>query len=206
MSDLVPLDSIFDVAHGHGLDLNKMVKLGPEPDAIAFIGRSAAANGLAAFVGRVLGVEPYKAGLITVALGGSALASFVQPRPFYTAQNVDVLTPKTPMSLETKLFYCLCIEANRFRYSTYGREANRTLRSLPVPALSSVPPWLDGSGAKALSDLSGQLSDLMGKGETDEPLGRDDRLKIEAEPEDAMKALLSSPRQAARRSRGSSGR
>jgi len=33
-------------------------------------------------------------------------------------------------------------EANRFRYSTYGREANRTLRTLLVPKRKSVPSWV----------------------------------------------------------------
>jgi len=191
MSERVPLNEVFDVAHGNKLDLNKMVVRGPDPDAIAFIGRSGEANGLAAFVGEVLGIKPYEPGLITVALGGSALASFVQPRRFYTAQNVDVLIPKAPMSLEAKLFYCLCIEANRFRYSTYGREANRTLPTVLVPARDGVPPWIEGANARALSEL---CSDLTGLSASHGGSGMDDRVKIRAEPEEAMKALLKTPR------------
>lgn len=159
MSSLVPLDSVFDVERGNKLDLNKMIAVDRSADAITFVGRSGERNGFAAFVGAVLGVEPYPAGLITVALGGSALASFVQPRPFYTAQNVDVLIPKTPMSLEAKQYYCLCIEANRFRYSTYGREANRSLRSLLVP--KTAPTWIDGVGVRALARLCDDLTGLL---------------------------------------------
>jgi len=168
MTELVPLNEVFTVAHGSKMDLNKMIVRGPGSEAIAFIGRSGEGNGLTAFVGSVLGVEPYPAGLITVALGGSALASFVQPRRFYTAQNVDVLTPMTPMSLETKIFYCLCIEANRFRYSTFGREANRTLRTVPVPAVESLPGWIEGASEEALADLCSDLSGLIRGAEDNE--------------------------------------
>jgi hypothetical protein len=153
--ELTELNRIFRVEHGSKLDLNKMDLCAADAaDAVAFVGRSGARNGLAAFVRRLPAKEPYEPGLITVALGGSALSSFVQPREFYTAQNIDVLRPLSEMSLDTKLFYCLCIEANRFRYSTYGREANRTLKTLRVPALSSVPGWVEGSMRRAASALA----------------------------------------------------
>jgi hypothetical protein len=61
------------------------------------------------------------------------------------------------MSLDIKLYYCLCIEANRFRYSTFGREANRTLRTLLVPDLASVPAWVHGTAAAAVSALCRDL-------------------------------------------------
>ena len=115
-----------------------------------------------AFVEKVPGVEPLAAGLITVALGGAALSSFVQPHPFYTAQNIDVLKPRMKMSLDTKLYYCLCIEANRFRYSTYGREANRTLKNLMVPKIDGVPDWIQGAAADAVVELNGDLMAALG--------------------------------------------
>jgi len=161
-SELVELQRLFVVAHGNKLDLNKMEQVGPIDDAIVFIGRSGENNGIVAFVTRLDEEEPHEGGLITVALGGSALSSFVQPRSFYTAQNIDVLKARTPMSLEVKLYYCLCIEANRFRYSTYGREANRTLKSLLVPTLEMVPPWVNGARQRAIDELCGDLS-AMGK-------------------------------------------
>src|SRR4051794_40514345 len=113
--------SLFDISRGNKFDLNKMERCsGRAAGAVAFLNRSGERNGIASFVRKVVGVDPYDDGLITVALGGSALSSFVQPRPFYTGQNVDVLKPKRAMSLDEKLYYCVCIEANRFRYSTYG--------------------------------------------------------------------------------------
>jgi hypothetical protein len=158
--NLVELNRLFNIEHGNKLDLNKMEQCAPSDDSVVFVGRSGERNGLAAFVKKLDNVEPYEAGLITVALGGSALSSFVQPRPFYTAQNIDVLRPLTEMSLDVKLYYCLCIEANRFRYSTFGREANRTLKTLRVPALESVPPWVDGLKERAIGELCRDLTSL----------------------------------------------
>lgn len=158
-TELVPLSSIFSVEHGDKLDLNKMTRCAPSSQAIAFIGRSGERNGFVGFVQKLDTREPHESGLITVALGGSALSSFVQPRPFYTAQNIDVLRPLTMMSLDTKLYYCLCIEANRFRYSTYGREANRTLRALQVPALPHIPSWIKGATEAAVEEF---CHDLLG--------------------------------------------
>ncbi len=161
MYKLTELNQLFVVEHGNKLDLNKMRKVPPSGNAIAFVGRSAERNGLAAYVHQLDDLEPSEAGLITVALGGSALSSFVQTRPFYTAQNVDVLKPRTDMSLDIKLYYCLCIEANRFRYSTFGREANRTLKNLLVPTLDSLPSWVNGATKRAVSELRQDLSLLI---------------------------------------------
>lgn len=141
-NNLVELQLLFNIEHGNKFDLNKMQQCPPNDDAVAFVGRSGEENGIVAFVQRLAGCDPYDRGLITVALGGAALSSFVQPRPFYTGQNIDVLRPLVEMPFDVKLYYCLCIEANRFRYSTYGREANRTLKTLPVPKLKAVPAWL----------------------------------------------------------------
>ena len=156
----VPLDSLFEISHGNYFDFNKMVKAPMGEHSIAFIRRSGEKNGLRAFVEKVGDIEPYESGLITVALGGSALSSFVQPRPFYTAQNVDVLRPRFVMSLDVKLYYCLCIEANKFRYSTYGREANRTLHTIPIPALNHIPSWVNGVSKTAIGEFCDRLTRL----------------------------------------------
>ena len=66
------------------------------------------------------------------------MASFVQQEDFYTGQNVKVLVPPEDMSLAEKLFYCQCIEANRFRFSTFGREANYSFDSILVPSREDV--------------------------------------------------------------------
>ena len=158
---LVPLTEIFDVVHGNKFDLNKMEKCSAREDGIAFVGRSSERCGIVGFVEKYGDIEPYARALITVALGGSALSTFVQPWPFYTAQNIDVLSPRDEMPLDVKMFYCLCVEANRFRYSTYGREANRTLKKLLVPNRESIPQWVSGTVDGAVSELIRDLRTVI---------------------------------------------
>lgn len=160
--EVTELHNLFDIKHGSKLDLNKMTQCEIGDNPIAFIGRSNEDNAIVAFIEELTDQEPFESGLITVALGGSALASFVQPIRFYTAQNIDVLKPKTEMTLDEKLFYCLCIEANRFRYSTFGREANRTLKNLLVPKLEFIPSWVNGSTKNAIDELNRDLYKVIG--------------------------------------------
>lgn len=140
----VELSSLFNISYGNKLDLNKMrICLQDQTHAISFIGRTRKNNGVVAFVEEIANVKPYSAGSITVALGGSVLSSFVQWRSFYTAQNVAVLIPKDEMTINQKLYYCLAIKENAFRYSTCGREANRTLKALKVPEISEIPAFVN---------------------------------------------------------------
>lgn len=128
---LVPLSQLFDIEYGNQFDLNKMSQINGD---INFVSRTSENLGVVAKVVRFQEIEPYPAGLITVTLGGTyLLSSFVQQAKFYTAQNIKVLTPKSEMSLEEKIFYCLAISRNRFKYTSHGREANVTLDTLPVP-------------------------------------------------------------------------
>src|SRR6267142_2501932 len=151
---MTPLNELFDVFYGHKLDLNKMRLLPISSGGVRFVGRSSENLGVSATIAPLEGIEPYEAGLITVALGGTKLlSSFVQEAAFYTAQNVAILRPKAPMTFAEKLFICLCIRHNRFRYSAFGREANRTLKDLLVPKRSEFPNWGEGMGV-AINQLA----------------------------------------------------
>ena len=136
---LVELKELFDVKYGTKLDANKMEFV--ENGEINFISRDSKNNGCVGTVKKYKSVEPFKKELITVSLGGSfLLSSFVQPKIFYTAQNVCVLEPKKEMDINEKLFYCKCISMNRFKYSAFGREANKSLKYLKVP--KNIPKWI----------------------------------------------------------------
>jgi Type I restriction modification DNA specificity domain len=130
------LDEIFDVYYGNQFDLNKMTI--SESSDINFVSRSGNNLGVVSKVDRFNEVQPFQPGQITVALGGSILSSFVQISQFYTGQNIKILKPKTHMSFETLVYYALCIEKNKFRYSSHGREANVTLDSLLVPDMEDL--------------------------------------------------------------------
>lgn len=59
-----------------------------------------------------------------------------------------VLEPKKEMSFNEKLFYCMCIQKNAYRYS-YGRQANKTLRDIVIP--ENVPQWVKESKIQPIS-------------------------------------------------------
>jgi hypothetical protein len=138
--ELTELNKIFDVKLGNKFDANKMNFVAN--GEINFISRDSKNNGCVGTVMKYGETEPFNERVITVSLGGSfLLSSFVQPKKFYTAQNVAVLTPLKEMRLIEKLFYCKCISLNRFKYSAFGREANRTLKILKVP--KEIPSWVE---------------------------------------------------------------
>ena len=141
-STTVKVSDLFDVGYGTKLDFKQMqVTSASDPEGIDFVSRSSRNLGVVARVKKYRNVEPLPAGKITVTLGGTYLLSaFVQEHRFYTGQNIAVLTPKREMSNDEKLFYCMCLGKNRFKYSAFGREANRTLKAIEIPA--KPPRWL----------------------------------------------------------------
>lgn len=137
---MTTVSSLFHINKGHQLALNR-VQLASDPrDALAYVARSHRNSGITAWVQPIPNLPPAQAGDISVCLRSRnhSMAAFVQPRPFYTTFHVAVLTPKEPMSIQEKLWWCLCIRANRFRFH-FGRQANRTLGSLVLP--DTVPEW-----------------------------------------------------------------
>jgi hypothetical protein len=141
MAELVPLSSLFAIEYGNQLDKNKLVET---PDGVNFVSRSSSNLGIDGRVALVEGKEPYEAGAITATLGGTYLLSaFVQPAPFYTAQNIKVLRPLIEMTFNEKVFYCTAIARNRFRYTSHGREANKTFDNILVPRYEDLPSWVN---------------------------------------------------------------
>lgn len=137
---MIPIRELFNICYGNQFDFSKMEL---SENGINFISRGSTNNGFVAKVSPYDDTEPFSEGLITVTMGGSyLLASFVQPSPFYTAQNIKVLTPKVHMDLSVKLFYCAAIQHNRFRYHSHSREANSTFDDILVPDITEVPTWV----------------------------------------------------------------
>ena len=131
------VSDLFVLQQGNGFEL---MHIGASGSAdINFVSRTAQNNGVVAQVDRIENTDPFPAGYITVALGGSVMSSFVQFKPFYTAFHIMVLKPKKEMTLQEKLYYCMCIKANAYRYS-YGRQANKTLKDIELP--NNIPQWV----------------------------------------------------------------
>lgn len=143
-NELLKVEDIFDIEYGNSYELCNL-KL--DDKGVNFVSRTTRNNGISARVA-VTDILPYPPGYLTVALGGQGgvLETCVQFGSFYTGRDVAVLKPKTSMSLEEKLFYCIAIKAHKFRYS-FGRQANRTLAKLQVP---KPPSWIREGAVKSV--------------------------------------------------------
>lgn len=142
------LYDIFSISMGNKFDRSKMCEV---DEGINFVGRSALTNGVACAVTSVEDkkgntVQPYPAGDITIALGGSIGAAFVQDREFYTSQNVCVLHTDDPSITErVKWFVAASITASCGNYEAFTDELNRHIRNdftirLPVDK-TGQPDW-----------------------------------------------------------------
>ena len=126
------VNELFNVKYGINMELDACIEAEPnDPEAVNFVARTEANNGVSARVKLVDGKEPQPAGLITCAGGGSVLSTFLQEEPFYSGRDLYLLIPLYPMSKLAKLFCITVIKANKYRYS-YGRQANITLPYLEL--------------------------------------------------------------------------
>lgn len=136
------LYDIFHIDMGNKFDRGKM----PIGDEINFVGRTGLNNGINATCGAVDKVVPYPPGLITLALGGTIGACFVQPKKFYTSQNVIVLNPKQKLSFAVKTFISAIIwRVSDMYYDAFSNELNRHIKTdfvfwLPVTS-DGQPDW-----------------------------------------------------------------
>ena len=85
------------------------------------------------------------------------LTTHLQEQPYYTGRDVARLVPRVTMTRAQLLFYCICIRANRYRYS-YGRQANRSLKDLEVPGLDTLPAYVKASDVDRFTGKDASLS------------------------------------------------
>ncbi|MDP9988647.1 hypothetical protein J2S98_003835 [Arthrobacter oryzae] len=152
---------LFDIRYGQSLELNRLSRVTP-PEGVNFVSRTDRNNGVSARVEAPAGVVLGQPGELTVALGGSPLATFLQPEPFLCGRDVAILKPKIEMTDAEKLYWAMCIKANRYRFS-YGRQANRTLSSLKLPTMPAAltsARTIDGILSLVRSELEGTARDL----------------------------------------------
>lgn len=121
------LHRIFNVGMGNGIDAVMTTNDNPKYN---YVSRDSNGNGVVGFVDEIDEEEPFPAGAMSLALGGSFLGScFIQKKPFYTAQNVAVLQEKVPLSDHTKLFISTLIRNEcKIKYQAFGRELNAHFR------------------------------------------------------------------------------
>lgn len=121
------LHEIFNVSMGNGIDAVTTTSYNPKYN---YVSRDSNGNGVVGFIDEVDNHEPFPAGAMSLALGGSFLGScFIQEEPFYTAQNVGILQEKTPMSIYSKLFISTLIRNEcKVKFQAFGRELNSHFR------------------------------------------------------------------------------
>lgn len=114
----------------------------PDSNGINFISSQGKNGGIVGRVKEQVGIKVYPPGIITVPLKGTVLQAYLQLSPCYVAHQIAVLEPIDPMTDGEKLFYCMCIKHNRFRYN-YGRQADLSLHTLLLPAREEIPAWVN---------------------------------------------------------------
>ena len=123
------------------------IKMKMDNPTIDFVGRANTGQGVTTKVNKIDGLEPYKAGYLTLALGGAYLGScFIQKNDFYTSQNVIVLIPKVDMSFRVKQFISTSIFVeSQLHYKAFIDELNPHIKTdfqfkLPVDD-NGNPDW-----------------------------------------------------------------
>ena len=135
------LKDLYDIQMGNGFDKNKLDEGKPEVNLVSRVSYN---NGVDIKVGYVNDVEPFEAGLITVALGGSYLGScFIQEEPFYTGQNVAVMKAKYDMMTHSvNIFISGLVRFEcETKYYAFGRELNTHIRrdfSIKLPVKHNI--------------------------------------------------------------------
>ena len=140
------LKTLFDKENPPRLVYSEQI---PDPNGINFVSSSGENEGTIRRVKYNKKNKLYPRGAITVPLKGSVLSAFVQPADFYVAYEIAVLTPKKSMTISEKMFYCLCIRYNSFRYN-YGRQANKTLEELELP--DKIPDFVNEKDFQNISE------------------------------------------------------
>ena len=139
---MIQVQDLFEVEYGSNLELNKQIKLlSDDPNSVPYVSRTAKNNGITAYI-QPTNAKLNPAHTLSVACGGSVLSTFYQAKPYYSGRDLYFLKPKIKLSVRQMLYYKMCIEANKFRFD-YGRQANRTLRLLEIPAPEEIPAWVE---------------------------------------------------------------
>ena len=134
------LKDIATLTNGNKFDKNKMSHDNP---SINFVSRTGFNNGISDFVDKIEGAEPYPAGAITLALGGSVGSTFVQPQPFYTGQNVGVIEFENKSEKMKQFIAVVLNKVCSTQFSAFKNEINKHFKrdlAIPLPLKPSADP------------------------------------------------------------------
>ena len=146
------VSDLFDVKYGVNLELSSCEKMDwKDEKGINFVARTSMNNGVVARVAKIEGVKPQEAGTLSCAAGGSVLSTFLQTEPYYSGRDLFVLTPRRHMSIQEKLYWCMVIKSNAYRFN-YGRQANKVLKDIEIP--ENIPQWVENYSIVPISTIN----------------------------------------------------
>src|SRR4030042_4358783 len=129
----VKISDLFMLKYGGNLELINLEECNKQDyNSINFVSRTDKNNGISAYVKKVHDIKPNPAFTISIACGGSVLATFFQQEEYYSGRDVYILIRKKKLSEIEIIFYCYCIYKNKYRYN-YGRQANKTIKDILIP-------------------------------------------------------------------------
>ena len=138
------IGNLFDVKYGTNLELINFESIDDNKSnsSIPFVSRTENNNGISAFVTKQFDVTPNPANTISIAGGGSVLATFLQTEEYYSGRDIYYLKPKEKLNNAVLLFITTLIRREKYRFN-YGRQANRSLKSLKIklPTKNGKPDW-----------------------------------------------------------------
>lgn len=136
---MTKVSDLFRIVYGSNLEFNKTT---PDDEGIPFVARGATNNGVVGYVKLMEGVTANPAYTISVSAGGSVLECFLQEKEYYSGRDLFYLLPLQPLTKSQMLYYCVVLRSNKYKYS-YGRQANRTLGDIAIPAIEEIPQWVN---------------------------------------------------------------
>ncbi|MCR1995033.1 restriction endonuclease subunit S [Bifidobacterium animalis] len=131
------IGDLFQIEKGTRLTKQHMI-----PGSIPFVGASAKNNGITAFIGNDSCLHP--AGSITVSYNGSVGEAFYQNREFWASDDVNVLIPFQPISMNSMLFILPVLKSigRRYGYNNKWRQATMLNDCIILPSTSQgEPDW-----------------------------------------------------------------
>lgn len=151
---MIKISDLFDVKYWVNLELNSLEL---DNKWINFVSRTSKNNWVSAIVKNIYWLKTQKAWTISVATSWTVLETFLQPKEYYSWRDLYFLTPKIELTEREKIFYCMVIKSNKYRYS-YWRQANTTLKDLLIPSKDEIPNWVYTSIIPNYSDIKENLN------------------------------------------------
>lgn len=142
---MVQIQDLFEVKGGSNITASQLTEL-PFTNSIPVVGASGVLE--KTVVGYInkdkVSNKIFPQHTIYVSTNGAlCCTAFLAPWEFTGNVDMVALIEKQPLTIRQKLYYCLCINANKHRFS-YGRKPKGTrFSSLEIPAPEEIPAWVE---------------------------------------------------------------